>query len=112
MIPAIWEDIWVNTMLRGLLYLKRRDIVEMERNREKSRCCGAGGGVRSAYPEITEEISKSRMIDAEDVNVEIVITSCPFCILNLDSVCQEKVLDISEIVLRALKGKLEMNINF
>ena len=62
----------------GLIISKTADIVEMEHNREKSRCCGAGGGVRSAYPEITEEISKNRITDAEDVNAEIIITACPF----------------------------------
>ncbi|MDI6645345.1 MAG: (Fe-S)-binding protein, partial [Methanobacteriaceae archaeon] len=26
------------------------ELIEMERNRENSRCCGAGAGVRSAFP--------------------------------------------------------------
>ncbi len=78
---------------------------EMERNKEKSRCCGAGAGVRSAYPEITENIAKSRMADAKITDANIIATSCPFCILNLDSACSDelKVLDISEILLKAIK---------
>ncbi|WP_424355708.1 (Fe-S)-binding protein [Methanobacterium sp. MBAC-LM] len=77
------------------------NLVEMDRNKEKSRCCGAGGGVRAAFPEITENIAKMRIKDAEDVEAEILVTSCPFCILNLKSVSKDdkKVLDLSEIII-------------
>ncbi|HML04776.1 MAG TPA: (Fe-S)-binding protein [Methanobacterium sp.] len=84
---------------------KTADLIEMVRSREKSRCCGAGAGVRSAYPEITEEIARVRLEDAENVNAEIIITTCPFCMLNMKSAClnKNKVLDISEIIVKALK---------
>ncbi|OEC86118.1 MULTISPECIES: (Fe-S)-binding protein [Methanobacterium] len=77
------------------------NLVEMERNKEKSRCCGAGGGVRAAFPEITENIAKMRIKDAEDVEAEILVTSCPFCLLNLKSASKDdkKVLDLSEIIM-------------
>lgn len=80
------------------------DLTEMERNKENARCCGAGGGVKSAHPEITEYISEMRIKDAEEINAEIIITSCPFCILNLDSACEgrKKVLDLSEIILKSM----------
>ena len=86
---------------------KTANLVEMKRNREKSRCCGAGAGVKSVYREITEEIARARLKDAEKIDAEILITTCPFCILNLDSAClyDKYVLDISEIVLKALKEK-------
>jgi Fe-S oxidoreductase len=84
---------------------KTANLIEMEQSREKSRCCGAGAGVRSAYPKITEEIARSRLEDAENVNAEIIITTCPFCILNLKYACldEKRVLDISEIIIKALK---------
>ncbi|MGZ7109702.1 MAG: (Fe-S)-binding protein [Methanobacterium sp.] len=84
---------------------KTANLIEMEQNKEKSRCCGAGAGVRSAYPEITEEIATMRVEDAEEVGAKIIVTACPFCILNLDSACRDdkKVMDISEILLKALK---------
>lgn len=82
---------------------KIAELTEMERNRENSRCCGSGAGVKSAYPEITEEIAKMRIEDSRDA--EIIITACPFCILNLSSINSVEVLDISEILLKALKKK-------
>ena len=84
---------------------KISNLVEMERNKEESRCCGAGGGVRAAFPEITENIAKMRIKDAEDVGAEILVTSCPFCILNLRSVSEDdkKVLDLSEMIIKSSK---------
>jgi Fe-S oxidoreductase len=80
-------------------------LIEMERNREKSRCCGAGAGVRSAYPEITRDIAKMRIEDAKNIEAEIVVTSCPFCILNLKFAAKDDkvVLDLSEIIIKALE---------
>jgi|GEM_PF-5824785 len=83
---------------------KSAQLIEMEFNKDKAMCCGAGAGVRSAYPEITEEIAKSRIKDAQNIQVDTIIITCPFCIINLKSVSdKEKVLDISEFLLKFLK---------
>lgn len=84
---------------------KLAQLIEMDLNREKSRCCGAGAGVRSAYPEITSEIAKMRIQDATEINVNTIVTACPFCILNLQSECLEdkEIMDISKLLLKALK---------
>jgi len=83
------------------------DLVEMERNREKSRCCGAGAGVKSAFPEIAQELSKKRIEDAKKSGADIIATACPFCILNLKSECLDlqRVLDLSEIILMGLEDE-------
>ncbi|MDO9044025.1 MAG: (Fe-S)-binding protein [Methanobacteriaceae archaeon] len=59
-------------------------LVEMENNRENSRCCGSGGGVKSAFPEIAINIAQERLKDAEKTMASLIITSCPFCKLNLN----------------------------
>lgn len=86
---------------------KTATLIEMNESREKSRCCGAGAGVRSAYPKIAQKIAETRIQDAEEVGAEIIVTSCPFCILNLQSISLDKdsVLDISQIILKSLKAK-------
>ena len=75
------------------------DIVEMENNRENSLCCGAGGGVKSAYPEIADELAKSRINQAKDTDCEILIAACPFCKLNLENDDLE-VLDLTEFLVK------------
>ena len=75
------------------------NLVEMENIRENSLCCGAGGGVKSAYPEIADQMASSRIAQAKDTDCEILITSCPFCKLNLENDDLE-VLDMTEFLVR------------
>lgn len=73
------------------------DLVEMENIREDSLCCGAGGGVKSAYPEIADEMAKIRIGQAKDTECEVLATPCPFCKLNLKNDDLE-VLDLTEFL--------------
>lgn len=73
------------------------NLVEMENSRENSLCCGAGGGVKSAYPEIAGEMAKSRIHQAKETECEILLTPCPFCKLNLENDDLE-VLDLTEFL--------------
>ncbi|WP_042707461.1 (Fe-S)-binding protein [Methanobrevibacter wolinii] len=84
---------------------KYANLVEMENNRENSLCCGSGGGVKSAFPEISNDIAKNRIQQAKDTDSNVLISSCPFCKLNLNSNSDDdmKVLDLSEFVAKALK---------
>ncbi|MHA1377535.1 MAG: (Fe-S)-binding protein [Candidatus Helarchaeota archaeon] len=52
---------------------------EMQFNREKSRCCGAGGGVKYNYPDLANPIGIRRLEEAESLKVDILISACPLC---------------------------------
>jgi len=58
-------------------------LVEMERNRNEQRCCGAGGGVKAGLPDLALTIAKDRMNDARATGAEVLISTCPFCRRNL-----------------------------
>lgn len=73
------------------------NVVEMENIRENSLCCGAGGGVKSAYPEIAKQMATSRIGQAKETGCDILITSCPFCKLNLEN-DELEVLDLTEFL--------------
>ena len=75
------------------------NIVEMENIREDSLCCGAGGGVKSAYPEIANQMAKSRLAQARKTDCETLVVSCPFCKLNLEN-DEIEVLDLTEFLIR------------
>lgn len=75
------------------------NLVEMQNNQEDCLCCGAGGGVKSAYPEIASQMAESRISQAMDTNAELLITSCPFCKLNLKDHGLD-VLDLTEFLIK------------
>ena len=69
----------------------------------ESRCCGAGGGVKTAFPELAAKISAMRVEDAERTGADILATSCPFCYQSLKASIEAKgsklrMMDLMELV--------------
>lgn len=86
------------------------ELVEMERIREFSWCCGAGGGVKSAYPEFAVETARERVREALETGAEALVTSCPWCEANLqDGIHAEdaalEMVSLVELIERALADK-------
>ena len=71
----------------------------MKRNRENAWCCGAGGGVKSQFPDLAIDISKERIGEAVESRAEILTTSCPFCIGNLQDAYDEMGQEVKEKIL-------------
>jgi Fe-S oxidoreductase len=69
-------------------------LVEMERTREYSWCCGAGGGVIDAYPEYGQWTALERIKEAKDSGAECIVTSCPWCIRTFKDGIQESGMDL------------------
>lgn len=74
------------------------NLIEMQNNRENSLCCGAGGGVKSAYPEIASQMADSRIYQAIETGADLLVTPCPFCKLNLKDRGLD-VLDLTEFLI-------------
>lgn len=75
------------------------DFKEMPFSRETSHCCGGGGGVRAAFPAEAADIASTRLDEAEFADV--IITTCPFCVANLEAARGDrrvKVVDLVELV--------------
>jgi len=88
------------------------ELIEMERRRENSRCCGAGGGLKAGYPDIQNKISQARIKEAEATGATELVSACPFCyqglqvgIQSLDSKLTMR--DITELVNMAIEDKTE-----
>jgi len=93
-------------------------LIEMKHNKEMSWCCGAGGGVRALYGEIStniasnrldetvacwEEINEDRIKEALETEAEALVSACVFCKNNLFLAADEsdkhiEVIDISQIL--------------
>ncbi len=76
------------------------ELVEMPRNRANSFCCGAGAGVRAAFPDFAGWVASERVREAMSTGAAALVTACPFCEQNLgDAVGGDiEMLDILELV--------------
>jgi Fe-S oxidoreductase len=61
------------------------EFVEMPRIREYAFCCGGGGGVPEAFPELARRTALHRLEEAASVGAECLITACHHCRANLSS---------------------------
>jgi len=85
------------------------ELVEMERIKENAWCCGAGGGVKQAFPDFAQWTATERLEEAKTTGAENIITACPFCKENLEDAIKAKkekmkVYDITELIAQALEG--------
>ncbi|MEI8191563.1 MAG: heterodisulfide reductase-related iron-sulfur binding cluster [candidate division NC10 bacterium] len=79
-------------------------LVEPAENREKARCCGGGGGVRSADKERAMKMARERMKGFDECGADVVASACPFCEINLTEATDREVVDVVELVARSLRG--------
>ena len=87
--------------------IKGLDFIEMYRIREYSYCCGGGGGVPLAYPDLPRSAAFDRLGEAKDVGAEYLVTACHHCRANLSKSQQSSgksllpVIDIIDLVYEA-----------
>ncbi|NQU04085.1 MAG: (Fe-S)-binding protein, partial [Syntrophaceae bacterium] len=105
-----YNDIY-NTPRDILKAIPGMKLVEMERTRARSFCCGAGGARMWMEEDIGERINDMRTDQAIAVNAGSIAVACPFCLTMMtdgikDRNMEEKMasLDIAEIVWEAMDG--------
>ena len=86
------------------------ELIEMERNKSRGFCCGAGGGRMFLEDEEGGRINEERTREALSTNADTIASACPFCMTMMtDGVKyfnkQEEVAvkDIAEIILENSK---------
>jgi len=106
-----YNDIY-NTPRDILKAIPGMKLIEMERTRAKSFCCGAGGARMWMEEDIGERINDMRTDQAIAVNAGSIAVACPFCLTMMtdgikDRNMEEKMasLDIAEIVWEAMDIK-------
>jgi Fe-S oxidoreductase len=82
-------------------------LIEMERIREYSWCCGAGGGCSESNPEFSAWTAGERVAEANATGADAMVTACPWCKDNFANAVDEdgkkiEVLDIIELVQQAM----------
>ncbi len=83
------------------------NLMEMPRNKQNAWCCGSGGGVRSAFKDLSSFAAKERIEEAKETTAEAIVSCCPFCLnqfkanMNNDEI---KTFDLSELINKAIKS--------
>jgi Fe-S oxidoreductase len=86
------------------------EVLEAPRNRERSFCCGAGGGQMFLGEEKGKRINIARAEELVSTGAETVAAACPFCAsmfrdaLKTVSDTPPQLLDVAQIVARGLEG--------
>jgi len=82
-------------------------LVEMDRIKDDSWCCGAGGWLRNGYLHLAQWTAAERIEEAKTTGAEALVTYCPHCEENLGEAIQRqgnnmKIYDLLDLVLQAL----------
>ena len=94
---------------RELLESTGVDLVEMPRNKERSFCCGAGGGRMWMEEKLGTRINLNRVDEAIATGAEEVAVGCPFCRVMVSDGAKGResnveVIDVAQALLRSVKN--------
>jgi len=85
--------------------------VEMERSRNKSFCCGGGGGMSFVDEPADKRVNQERAAEALATGADVLATGCPFCMTQMqDGINARKgaremrVMDVAEVLWEANDG--------
>ncbi|MFX1456473.1 MAG: (Fe-S)-binding protein [Promethearchaeota archaeon] len=86
---------------------KITNLNEMKTIKQSAKCCGAGGGVRKGFTDLSLEIAKSRILEAEETGADYLVSMCPFCFRNLADAIEAsgsklKMIDLTDLIIQAL----------
>jgi dimethylglycine catabolism B len=89
---------------REVLRALKITVQEMERSRERGRCCGGGGGAPFTDIPGSTRIPDIRIADARAIGAKTVAVACPNCTAMLEGVVGERpeVMELSELVAQRL----------
>ncbi|MBM3655866.1 MAG: (Fe-S)-binding protein [Actinobacteria bacterium] len=95
---------------RELLESTGVGLIELPRNRERSFCCGAGGGRMWMEEKLGTRINMNRVEEAINAGTKEVAVACPFCrVMVSDGVVAKgsdtKVIDVAQVLLRSVKNE-------
>lgn len=82
------------------------ELLEFSKSKEISLCCEGGGGRMFYEPEISYTRNAKRRVDeAQLKGAQIIVTACPFCLMNLEDPAGEldiPVKELSELLVDAI----------
>ncbi len=78
-------------LLRALPWV---EFVEM---RDADRCCGSGGTFSLSHYDISKQIGARKVAAIRDAEVDVVVTECPSCVMQLRDMLTQAGLDVAVV---------------
>lgn len=89
------------------------ELVEFPDNRERAKCCGAGGGMKGHDLALSNTLADNRVLAAHELGVDAIVSACATCKQTLTQASARlkkdkrtdkrlKVIDIMELIVKAL----------
>jgi len=92
---------------RDILRMIGVEVVELPTKGKEAECCGGGGGLLVTNLELAEKIAERRLNEAIELGVDMLVTLCPTCELNLGNIAKRgdkiEVKNLLDLVWQALK---------
>jgi len=93
-------------VLRGI---PGAELLEFDRNRLESRCCGAGGAARKIFSENAIEMGRLTIAEAVEKKADKLVLSCPACYAKVNEAMvgydkQIEIVDIMELVAKMIEA--------
>jgi Fe-S oxidoreductase len=91
------------------------NLIEAPRNRERSFCCGAGGGLAFLGEETGERVSHNRAAELVATGAQTIAAACPFCntmfrdALAITGEATPQLMDIAQLAARGLPNNQASN---
>ena len=97
---------------RSIIDLVGKEQLEMKRSRDKSFCCGAGGGRMWMEEREGKRVNIERTEEALSTNPDVIGTGCPFCMTMLtdgvkanEATERVQVKDVAELLWEAVRSR-------
>ncbi len=86
------------------------ELVEMERIKDQSWCCGGGGGVRTAFMDFAQKTAEKRIREAQNTGAQAIVTECPFCEQNIGDALERmddgmELYDLIDVLMKVVELK-------
>ncbi|NIR18066.1 MAG: (Fe-S)-binding protein, partial [Desulfobacterales bacterium] len=82
-------------------------FVELEKNQAQSICCGGGGNLEMADPNLWGTVAQKKIEEIQRTGAKTVVTSCQQCVRTIKSRARRQkidlnVMDITELILQSM----------
>ncbi len=87
------------------------EVIEMDRNRSRGLCCGAGGGQMYLEENEGKRVNIERTEEALATGAQTITTACPFCMTMMNDGVKNKeaegvvVKDVAEVLLESIRAE-------